>query len=204
MVRYTKSSIHPSKGLFFRYRVSQLLGHNFFSEIFKATSEFITLNDFDVLESAFYPFHIFRKGMQFTSTEREVLKEILSIHCLKSWSSNINWDSNLLDSCWNPQKVRINEEEFILWQGDNLARKAPFRFRKWLLKSVQPHKDPMAFLLFILQRLGLFHASFMKCPFNYAIFAATSPRYSFPHHCINSPFNLNHLCVLSNSPLCVI
>jgi hypothetical protein len=199
VVRYTKSSIHPSKGLFFRYRVSQLLGQNFFREIFVATCEYITLNDFDVLESALYPFKVFRKGMQFTATEREMLKEILSIHCLRDWSSNINWDSNLLDSDWNPEKVVIQEQEFTLWQGDNLARKAPFRFRKWLLKSVQPHKDPMAFLLFVLRRLGLFDASFLKCPFNYAIFSATSPRYSFPHHYV-----LIRLLISFLSPLRVI
>jgi len=179
-VRCARSNIHGEKGVFFHYRVSQLLGQNLFKEIFYATKEFIYKNEFEVVQSAIFPFTIFRKGVEFNRKERDILKDILSISCLKDIGvlERISWDSNLLDNDWNPERVSVKGEAELLtlWSDDLLSRKAPFRFRKWLIKTVQPHKDPLAFLLFVLRRLGLFHPLFLAEPFDYVIFIMITPR----------------------------
>ena len=179
-VRYARSSIYGEKGVFFHYRVSQLLGQNLFKEIFYATKEFIYKNEFEVVQSAIYPYTIFKKGVEFNRKERDILKDILSISCLKDIGvlERISWDSNLLDNDWNPERVSVKGEAELLtlWSDDLLSRKAPFRFRKWLIKTVQPHKDPLAFLLFVLRRLGLFHPLILTEPFDYVIFKLITPR----------------------------
>ena len=179
-VRYARSNIHGEKGVFFHYRVSQLLGQNLFKEIFYATKEFIYKNEFEVVQSAIFPFTIFRKGVEFNRKERDILKDILSISCLKDIGvlERISWDSNLLDNDWNPERVSVKGEAELLtlWPDDLLSRIAPFRFRKWLIKTVQPHKDPLAFLLFVLRRLGLFHPLFLTEQFDYVIFIMITPR----------------------------
>jgi hypothetical protein len=115
----------------------------------------------------------------------EILKDIFSLSSLRDHVSEITWDSSLLDD-WTPHEVTIPAEpgetpdHFTLRQGDNFVSRAPFRLRKWLSKVLMPHKDPMAFLIFLLKRLqfGFLNIDWIvQEEFFFALFTIVTPRY---------------------------
>lgn len=107
-----------------------------------------------------------------------VLKKLFSLSCLDDFLENIEWDSNVLDINWTPEEVTIpgETEPFTLRVGENFVEKAPFRFRKWLTKGIQPHKDPLAFLLFLLKRLRIDVVDYILKDFSFPLFCVITPR----------------------------
>jgi hypothetical protein len=181
ILRYSTSKIIKTKGKYFHFRVSQTLPHNLYKEVFNATLDFIKENnDFTVIESALKPFQIFRKGMDVESSLPN-LRKMFSLSCLQDHLQDIEWDSNVLDVHWTPDAVEIpgEAEPLALRVRENFVLKAPYRLRKWLAKVIQPHKDPMAFLIFLLKRLrfGFLNIDFILVDFNFAIFSCLTPRY---------------------------
>ena len=112
------------------------------------------------------------------------IKQIFSMGSLGEFLHAIDWNSNLLDVDWNPQVVQgistsAPDEEFVLWDGTKLSTNSPIRFRRWEQKVVEPHKDSMALLLFVLNYMGVIEAyCFYKYDsVNFILSRKMTPRY---------------------------
>ena len=161
-----------AKGLFFRSRLTHTLSKNLKASVWKALSTFISAynDDQSVIDAALKPFSAFRREPENTKYSDDpnrivsAIQNIFSLQKLNQYLQDITWNSNVLDLTWNPKFVTgistsNPSDEFILWDGSKLTVNTPYRFRRWVQKVVQPHKDPMALLLHVLKQMGAIDAS---------------------------------------------